>query len=199
MGTPTRSNHGSAPAKTSPFSRTNFRRRSDPTGWTISKGNSRLPRDQLLSQLSKMPPQVVDKLTPNGRLPTEQEGLVGERAGPLGPAGTKAEPDGFRSLGGSLARHRQGHDPVLGTALLPGLVTCPRASGRDRPKTCPAPQRAAQAMVCGSRRAASEGFCRIVGHPLTVATAAPHPATGSRAGALRQDPPDSANARRGRR
>ena len=32
-----------------------------------------LPRDQLLSQLSKVLPQVVDKLTPQGRLPTEQE------------------------------------------------------------------------------------------------------------------------------
>ena len=32
-----------------------------------------LPRDQLLSQLSKVLPQVVDKLTPQGRLPTEEE------------------------------------------------------------------------------------------------------------------------------
>jgi uncharacterized protein YidB (DUF937 family) len=32
-----------------------------------------LPRDQLLSELSKMLPQVVDKLTPNGRPPTPQE------------------------------------------------------------------------------------------------------------------------------
>ena len=32
-----------------------------------------LPRDQLLSELSKVLPQVVDKLTPQGRLPTEQE------------------------------------------------------------------------------------------------------------------------------
>ena len=34
---------------------------------------TRLPRDQLLSELSKVLPQVVDKLTPQGRLPTEQE------------------------------------------------------------------------------------------------------------------------------
>jgi uncharacterized protein YidB (DUF937 family) len=32
-----------------------------------------LPRDQLLSQLSKVLPQVVDKLTPHGRLPTPEE------------------------------------------------------------------------------------------------------------------------------
>lgn len=32
-----------------------------------------LPRDQLLSQLSTALPQVVDKLTPNGRLPTPEE------------------------------------------------------------------------------------------------------------------------------
>ena len=32
-----------------------------------------LPRDQLLSELSKVLPQVVDKLTPQGRPPTEQE------------------------------------------------------------------------------------------------------------------------------
>ncbi len=34
---------------------------------------SGLPADQLLSELSKLLPGVVDKLTPNGRLPTEQE------------------------------------------------------------------------------------------------------------------------------
>lgn len=32
-----------------------------------------LPRDQLLSELSRLLPQVVDKLTPNGRPPTPQE------------------------------------------------------------------------------------------------------------------------------
>ena len=32
-----------------------------------------LPRDQLLAGLSQELPQVVDKLTPNGRVPTEQE------------------------------------------------------------------------------------------------------------------------------
>ena len=32
-----------------------------------------LPRDQLLSQLSKMLPQAVDKLTPQGRMPTQEE------------------------------------------------------------------------------------------------------------------------------
>jgi len=32
-----------------------------------------LPRDQLLSGLSQQLPSVVDKLTPNGRVPTDQE------------------------------------------------------------------------------------------------------------------------------
>jgi len=32
-----------------------------------------LPRDDLLSQLSRLLPEVVDKLTPQGRLPTETE------------------------------------------------------------------------------------------------------------------------------
>ena len=32
-----------------------------------------LPRDDLLSQLSRLLPEVVDKLTPEGRLPTETE------------------------------------------------------------------------------------------------------------------------------
>jgi uncharacterized protein YidB (DUF937 family) len=32
-----------------------------------------VPRDQLLDQLSKMLPQVVDKLTPQGRMPTPEE------------------------------------------------------------------------------------------------------------------------------
>jgi len=32
-----------------------------------------LPRDQLLSQLSKVLPQFVDKLTPQGQMPTQEE------------------------------------------------------------------------------------------------------------------------------
>jgi uncharacterized protein YidB (DUF937 family) len=32
-----------------------------------------MPRDQLLSELSRNLPQLVDQLTPNGRLPTDQE------------------------------------------------------------------------------------------------------------------------------
>jgi uncharacterized protein YidB (DUF937 family) len=44
-----------------------------PDGLDHLQKETGLPRDQLLSQLSKMLPQVVDKLTPNGRLPTEQE------------------------------------------------------------------------------------------------------------------------------
>ena len=32
-----------------------------------------MPRDQLLDQLSENLPQLVDQLTPDGRLPTEQE------------------------------------------------------------------------------------------------------------------------------
>lgn len=34
---------------------------------------SGLPRDQLLQQLSALLPQIIDKLTPNGRLPTQDE------------------------------------------------------------------------------------------------------------------------------
>ena len=36
-------------------------------------GFSEMSRDDLLNQLSQRLPQVVDQLTPNGRLPTEQE------------------------------------------------------------------------------------------------------------------------------
>jgi len=32
-----------------------------------------MPRDQLLGELSKVLPQVVDKLTPHGRMPTQEE------------------------------------------------------------------------------------------------------------------------------
>jgi uncharacterized protein YidB (DUF937 family) len=32
-----------------------------------------MPRDQLLGEVSKYRPPVVDKLTPNGCLPTQQE------------------------------------------------------------------------------------------------------------------------------
>jgi uncharacterized protein YidB (DUF937 family) len=32
-----------------------------------------LPRDQVVTELSRMLPNVVDKLTPDGRLPTRQE------------------------------------------------------------------------------------------------------------------------------
>ena len=34
-----------------------------------------LPRDDLLSQLSHLLPEVIDKLSPNGKLPTEEEFL----------------------------------------------------------------------------------------------------------------------------
>jgi uncharacterized protein YidB (DUF937 family) len=36
-----------------------------------------LPRDDLLSQLSRLLPEVVDKLTPNGKLPREEDLLPG--------------------------------------------------------------------------------------------------------------------------
>jgi uncharacterized protein YidB (DUF937 family) len=32
-----------------------------------------LPRDQVVAELTRMLPNMVDKLTPNGRLPTQQE------------------------------------------------------------------------------------------------------------------------------
>ena len=38
-----------------------------------------LPHDDLLSQLSKVLPSVVDKLTPNGELPSEADLLPGPR------------------------------------------------------------------------------------------------------------------------
>ena len=44
--------------------------------------NAGIPREQLLRELSEKLPQVVDKLTPEGRLPTDQE--VDQLAG--GPA-----------------------------------------------------------------------------------------------------------------
>ena len=36
-----------------------------------------LPRDDLLSQLSRLLPEVIDKLTPNGKLPREEDLLPG--------------------------------------------------------------------------------------------------------------------------
>jgi uncharacterized protein YidB (DUF937 family) len=36
-------------------------------------GKTGVPRDELLSGLSQHLPQFVDQLTPNGRMPTEQE------------------------------------------------------------------------------------------------------------------------------
>jgi uncharacterized protein YidB (DUF937 family) len=36
-----------------------------------------MPRDDLLSQLSRLLPEVIDKLTPNGKLPREEELLRG--------------------------------------------------------------------------------------------------------------------------
>jgi uncharacterized protein YidB (DUF937 family) len=38
-----------------------------------------MPRDDLLSELSRLLPGVVDKLTPNGQLPDEQDLLPGPR------------------------------------------------------------------------------------------------------------------------
>jgi uncharacterized protein YidB (DUF937 family) len=38
-----------------------------------------LPHDDLLAQLSKILPGVVDKLTPNGQLPNESDLLAGPR------------------------------------------------------------------------------------------------------------------------
>jgi hypothetical protein len=38
-----------------------------------------MPRDDLLSELSRLLPGVVDKLTPNGQLPAEQDLLPGPR------------------------------------------------------------------------------------------------------------------------
>jgi hypothetical protein len=39
-----------------------------------------MPRDELRAGLSQELPQAVDELTPEGRLPTEQERRVGSRA-----------------------------------------------------------------------------------------------------------------------
>jgi uncharacterized protein YidB (DUF937 family) len=36
-----------------------------------------LPRDDLLAQLSRLLPEVIDKLTPNGKLPREEDLLPG--------------------------------------------------------------------------------------------------------------------------
>ena len=42
---------------------------------------SGLPKDDLLSQLSKLLPEVIDKLTPNGKLPPDHELLAGPDEG----------------------------------------------------------------------------------------------------------------------
>jgi len=38
---------------------------------------SGLPKEDLLTQLSKLLPEVVDKLTPNGKLPADRDLLPG--------------------------------------------------------------------------------------------------------------------------
>ena len=40
-----------------------------------------MPRDDLLSQLSRLLPEVIDKLTPNGKLPRDED-LLPEPDGP---------------------------------------------------------------------------------------------------------------------
>ncbi len=40
-----------------------------------------LPRDDLLSQLSRVLPEVIDKLSPNGKLPKEEDLLPGPNVG----------------------------------------------------------------------------------------------------------------------
>lgn len=44
-----------------------------PDGLDHLQKETGMPRDQLLRELSKVLPQVVDKLTPQGRLPTPEE------------------------------------------------------------------------------------------------------------------------------
>ena len=38
---------------------------------------SGLPKDDLLSQLSKLLPEIIDRLTPNGKLPPDRDLLPG--------------------------------------------------------------------------------------------------------------------------
>ena len=42
---------------------------------------SGLPKDDLLSQLSKLLPEIIDKLTPNGKLPPDRDLLPGQDDG----------------------------------------------------------------------------------------------------------------------
>jgi|SRR4029079_8329396 uncharacterized protein YidB (DUF937 family) len=42
---------------------------------------SGLPKDDLLSQLSKLLPEIIDKLTPNGKLPPDRDLLPGPDEG----------------------------------------------------------------------------------------------------------------------
>lgn len=44
-----------------------------------------MPRDDLLSQLSRLLPEVIDKLTPDGKLPKETDMLPGPEGGPSRP------------------------------------------------------------------------------------------------------------------
>ncbi len=47
-----------------------------------------MPRDDLLSQLSRLLPEVIDKLTPNGKLPRDEDLLPG----PDGPGAQRDRP-----------------------------------------------------------------------------------------------------------
>ena len=64
---------GSAPDRTSRSPRATSPRRSAPTRSTSSPSDTGMRRDDVLAGLSRYLPRFIDQLTPDGRLPTDQE------------------------------------------------------------------------------------------------------------------------------